>query len=332
LISHFFPHVKKKMGQRLDGEGSIAERRGKAIIRFNILLTREIGTRIFYLHLLEIDYHILTITMNQSLAHGLEILLLFDSTHPAFTVPEMVARLHFSQSKTYRLIRALVHYGLLETQNGNGQYSLGMSALRLGLLAQQKFSVSAMALPFMRELSRLTKETVLLTAVSGNKAICLERVESEEPIRYSLFIPGASLPLHAGASSKVLLAFLPERERATILVREGLQRFTPQTTTDGAVLKAQLKEIRNQGYSFSDQEVDREVRAVAAPILNKRGGLIAGLTVAGPAYRINKKRVQPLGRLVMRFAGRIASQIQEPALLPTDTQVRRPARRKSIFP
>ena len=268
----------------------------------------------------------MTIRMNQSLSHGLEILLLFDSTRSVFTVLEIADRLRFSQSKTYRLVRTLVHYGLLETQNGSGRYSLGMNALRLGLLAQQKFNISVIALPFMKELSRLTKETVLLTSVRGNKAICLERVESEEPIRYSLFIPGASLPLHAGASSKVLLAFLPETDWDAVLGKGELQRFTPQTITDRAVLKAQLRVIRDQGYAFSDQEVDREVRAVAAPILNSRGELIAGLTVAGPAYRIHKKTVQSLGHLVRRYAAGIAQQIDE----PFDRKGRRPPERNSI--
>jgi len=278
------------------------------------------------LHYLKIDFQHVTIRMNQSLSHGLEILLLFDSTRPVFTVMEIVDRLGFSQSKTYRLVRTLVHHGLLETQNGSGRYSLGMNALRLGLLAQQKFKISVIALPFMKELSRLTKETVLLTTARGNKAICLERVESEEPIRYSLFIPGASLPLHAGASSKVLLAFLPETDWDAVLGKGELQRFTPQTITDRAVLKAQLRVIRDQGYAFSDQEVDREVRAVAAPILNSRGELIAGLTVAGPAYRIHKKTVQSLGHLVRRYAAGIAQQIDE----PFDRKGRRPPERNSI--
>jgi DNA-binding IclR family transcriptional regulator len=262
--------------------------------------------------------------MNQSLSHGLEILLLFDSFRPVFTVLEIADLLHFSQSKTYRLVRALVYYGLLETPNGSGQYSLGMNALRLGLLAQQKFNIAVVALPFMRELSRLTKETVLLTSVHGEKAFCLERVESEEPIRYSLFTPGARVPLHAGASSKVLLAFLPEAEWDAIITREGLQRFTPQTITDRGILKAQLKEIRTRGYAFSDQEVDREVRAVAAPIVNPRGELMAGLTVAGPAYRINKTKVQSLGRLVIRYAEKIAAQLQD----PSPARGRRPVERK----
>jgi IclR family KDG regulon transcriptional repressor len=273
-------------------------------------LTGPEGAGIFISQLLKINFQYVTMKMNQSLSHGLEILLLFDSSRPVFTVLEIADHLRFSQSKTYRLVRALVHYGLLETPNGSGQYSLGLNALRLGLLAQQKFNIAVVALPFMKELSRLTKETVLLTTVHGDKAFCLERVESEEPIRYSLFTPGARLPLHAGASSKVLLAFLPEPEGDAIITREGLQRFTSQTITDRGILKAQLAEIRNRGYAFSDQEVDREVRAVAAPILNQRGELIAGLTVAGPAYRINKKKVQSLGRLVIRYAGKIAAQLQ----------------------
>jgi DNA-binding IclR family transcriptional regulator len=251
--------------------------------------------------------------MNQSLSHGLEILLLFDSARPAYTVLEMTRSLRFSQSKTYRLVRALVHHGMLETPNGSGRYSLGLNALRLGLLAQRKFNVAVIALPFMKELSRLTKETVLLTAVQGNKALCLERVESEEPIRYSLFTPGANLPLHAGASSKVLLAFLPEAEWNSFLGGEGLRRFTPNTITDREELKAQLREVRSRGYAVSDQEVDREVRAVAAPILNSRGELIAGLTVAGPAYRLNKKRIQSFGPLVKRYAEKIARQVQDPS-------------------
>jgi DNA-binding IclR family transcriptional regulator len=258
-------------------------------------------------------FQYMTTKMNQSLSHGLEILLLFDASRPAFSVLEIARNLRFSQSKTYRLVRALVHYGLLETPNGSGQYSLGLNALRLGLLAQRKFNVAVIALPFMKELSRMTKETVLLTAVQGNKAICLERVESEEPIRYSLFTPGANLPLHAGASSKVLMAFLPEPEWDPIIAEEGLRRFTAHTITDGEELKAQLREVRNRGYAFSDQEVDREVRAVAAPILNLRGELIAGLTVAGPAYRLSKKKIQSFGALVKRYAERIARQLQDPS-------------------
>ncbi len=245
-------------------------------------------------------------TINQSLAHGLDILFLYDTPASFLTVSEISKRLRFSQSKTYRLVRTLIKYGLLQENPGTAQYYLGLNTLRLGLLAEQQCNISMIARPFMKELCLLIKETVLLTAVNGTKGIVLERVESEEPIRYSLFQPGMSLPLHCGASSKILIAYLTEEDWDRIIAKEGLNRYTPNTITDVDRLKAHLREIRKKGYAFSDQEVDRDVRAVAAPILNGMGKLIAGLSIAGPVYRINKKKAGKLGRLVVEYARKIS--------------------------
>lgn len=245
-------------------------------------------------------------TINQSLSHGLEVLLLYDMNCPSFTVAEISKRLGYSQSKTYRLVRTFMKYGFLQQNPGTAQYGLGSNALRIGLLAQQRFNISVIALPFMKELSFLTKETVLLTAVNGTKGIVLERVESEEPIRYSLFQPGESLPLHCGASSKILMAYLSGEDWDYIIAKEGLKQYTPNTITGADQLKAHLREIRNKGYAFSDQEVDRDVRAVAAPILNETGDLVAGLSIAGPVYRISKKRIKPLTKIVVEYAKKIS--------------------------
>ena len=248
-------------------------------------------------------------TINQSLAHGLDILLLYDTATHLFTVSEISKRLGYSQSKTYRLVRTLIKYRFLQEHNGTAQYSLGLNALRLGLLAHQQFNISEIARPFMKELSVLTKETVLLTAVNGTKGIVLERVESEEPIRYSLFQPGATIPLHCGASSKILMAYLREGDWDRIIAKEGLKRYTPNTISDVKKLKAHLREIREREYAFSDQEVDRDVRAIAAPILNSSGELVAGLSVAGPVYRINKKQISSCAKLVMQYAQKISNKL-----------------------
>ena len=247
--------------------------------------------------------------INQSLAHGLNILLLYEASTPLFTVSEISKRLGYSQSKTYRLVRTLTQYDLLREENGTALYSLGLNALRLGLLAKGQFNLASLAKPFMKELSLRTKETVLLTAVNGTRGIVLERVESEEPIRYSLFQPGATLPLHCGASSKILLTYLPEEDWDKVIAKEGLHRFTPTTITDKDQLKAHLREIRKKGYAFSDQEVDRDVRGVAAPIFNGLRELVAGLSVVGPAYRIKKKKIGSCGKLVIQYAQKISSQL-----------------------
>ena len=258
-------------------------------------------------------------SITQSLAHGLNILLLYDTHTPLFTVSQISKRLGFSQSKTYRLIRTLVKYGLLQEYNGTAQYSLGLSALRLGLLAQQQINIAALARPYMKELCKITKETVVLTAVNGTKGIVLDRVESEEPIRYSLFQPGASIPLHAGASSQILMAYLPEGDWNRILEKEGLKRYTPNTITKVSQLKTHLREIRRKRYAFSNQEVDRDVRAIAAPIFNGLGEVVAGLSVAGPSYRINKRKIHSYARFVMQYAEKVSVQIGHEPIKPDRT-------------
>ena len=250
--------------------------------------------------------------INQSLAHGLDILLLYDTSCSVFTVSEISRRLKYSQSKAYRFVRTLTKYGLLQEDHGTAKYTLGLNALRIGLLAQQQFNISMIARPFMKELSAITKETVLLTAVNGTKGVVLDRVESEEPIRYTIYQAGATIPLHAGASSKILMAFLPEEEWDEIISKEGLKRYTLNTITDVNKLRAHLREIRKKGYAFSDQEVDRDVRAIAAPIFNSRGELVAGLSVVGPAYRINKKKIHACKKLVIKYALKILAGLKHP--------------------
>jgi len=202
-----------------------------------------------------------------------------------------------------------VRHGFLRGDPDTPQYGLGLSALRLGLLAQQSFGLVEVARPFMKDLSVLTNETVLLTAVTGTKGVVLERVESQEPVRYSLFQRAATIPLHCGASSKILLAYLEEGERETIIQKEGLKRFTPNTITDVKQLKDHLREIRKKGYAYSDQEVDRGARCVAAPIIDGSGGLIAGLSVAGPAYRMNRRKANSYAKLVIQYANKISSEL-----------------------
>jgi DNA-binding IclR family transcriptional regulator len=248
-------------------------------------------------------------TINQSLANGLRVLLLFDVSDPLLTVAEISKRLNYSQSKTYRMVRTLIQHGFLEEVDGSAKYSPGLNALRLGFLAQQRFNLSVIARPFMKELCSLTKETVFLTTVNGTRGICLERVESDDPIRWTAFQPGQEIPLHCGAPSKLLMASLSEEDWDRVIKEEGLKQYTPNTITNINKLKAQLKEIREKECVFSDQELYRGVRAVAAPILNGIGEVVAALSIAGPVYRINKKKLRFLGKLVVQYAQKISSQL-----------------------
>lgn len=248
-------------------------------------------------------------SINQSLAQGLETLLLFLCDADSLCVAEISKKLKYSQGKAYRIVRTLVKYDFLQELHETARYGLGSNALRLGLIAQQQFHLADIARPYMKELSRVTRETALLTAVGGTKGIVLERVESQEPIRYldPELRPGASMPLHAGASSLILMAHLSEKDWDRIIKAEGLRRYTPNTITNKNRLKIYLKEIRSQGYAFSDQEVAQGVRAIAVPILKKNGEFVAGLSVAGPVFRMSKKKLNSYKKSLMKYATKISS-------------------------
>jgi IclR family transcriptional regulator, KDG regulon repressor len=246
---------------------------------------------------------------NQSLSHALDILFLFGDATPFLTVSEISEKLQYTQSKAYRLVKTLLEYHLLRENPGTAKYTLGLSAMHLGFLALKNLSLLEIARPLMKELSLLTKETVLLTAVNGTRGICLERFDSEQAIRYSHYGTGGIFPLCAGASGKILMAYLPEETWDRIISIEGLRRYTPNTITDPETLKAQLLGIWRKGYAFSDQEVEQDVRGVSAPIFNGLGQLAAGLSVVGPVYRIGKKKIGSFTKLVVEYSQKISFQI-----------------------
>jgi IclR family acetate operon transcriptional repressor len=110
------------------------------------------------------------------------------------------------------------------------------------------------------------------------------------------------------SGGKVMLAFLPEKRVDQILAR-GLQRLTPHTITDPAILRAELAQIRQVGYGLAQEELEEGLSAVAAPIRNHEGRVIAIISVSGPSFRLPKERLIELGSETLRTAGRISEKI-----------------------
>jgi DNA-binding IclR family transcriptional regulator len=160
----------------------------------------------------------------------------------------------------------------------------------------------------MRSLSSELGATVILSVIFNRIAYCLERVEYEKGIIYSMQ-RGAHLPLHSGASAKILLAFLSDREIEEFMKEADLIRFTKNTITDPNKLRKNLKEIKKNGYAYTDQEVDIGARAIAAPIFNIEGRIIAAISVAGPIHQFDKKNLQRMKRKVIDYAKKITGEL-----------------------
>jgi DNA-binding IclR family transcriptional regulator len=213
------------------------------------------------------------------------ILDLFTVEEPEWTTTEVARRCGLPLATAHRLLAALQRREYVRRDDDTKRFRLGMAALRLGERARSAIDLRAVALPVLRRLAEETGETALLTVLdeTRSRSLCLERIESVQPLRLSVQ-PGRLLPLHAGASQKVLLAFMPEAERERVLAGP-LPRLGRATIVDPQELRTELEEIRERGYAVSAEETNAGVWGMAVPILDGSGAIVAGLGFAGPLAR-----------------------------------------------
>lgn len=229
---------------------------------------------------------------NSTADRAIEILLLFDDHATSMSAAEVASKLDMSRSTTYRYLQSLRASGFLEEEDGAGRFRLGPQILRLARIARKGFGLSEAALPVMRTLAAQTGEDVLLTRRTGAQVACIEREPGVHMVRLS-YERGHLLPLHAGASALVVLAFAPDEEIDRVLEEAApLERFTEQTLTDPGLVREKLGVIRAKRFALTEGEVDPGVRGIAAPVFWPDGRVAAGLSVVGLAYRLTDDVVE----------------------------------------
>jgi DNA-binding IclR family transcriptional regulator len=224
-----------------------------------------------------------------SLEKGLDLLLSFDSEQPYLTTQELADRSGVPLSSTYKYLNVLIKKGLIQKDRAVRKYTLGPQVFKLGHPFLARVKVANTARPYMRQLSESTGETALLTVLNGWEAMCIEKFETRRLIKLSLD-RGSTLPLYAGASSKILLAYQDEQFLEEMLHAVPMHRLTANTIVDKEQLGCELETIRRQGYAWSDEECDLGASAAAAPVFDHSGCIVAGLSVAGPSDRITAAR------------------------------------------
>jgi IclR family acetate operon transcriptional repressor len=152
-------------------------------------------------------------------------------------------------------------------------------------MAAMTVDLKSMSHAALRRISMRTGETSLLTVVSesGCSAVCLDRVESRKPLRLSVQ-PGREIPLHAGASQKILLANMSAIDVRRIL-KEPLKPLCSRTITDPDDMQIELSSIRRRGWAASCEETNRGVWGLAVGLIDEHGYSVAAIGVAGPCER-----------------------------------------------
>ncbi len=214
-----------------------------------------------------------------------DVLMLFSEQPTQYLgVTEIANALGLSKAAVHRILSSLKNKGIVEVDPVSHRYSLGPVLVSLGLTYLSKLDVRKVAAPELAELSRATNETATLSIRTGWSRVYVDQVTPDREVLMMVQI-GVPYPLHAGASSKAFLAFLPAEEVDRYL-SEPLGQVTPLTRTDPSELRRELAHIREAGYAVSMGERQSGAGSVAAPVLDYRGVPLAVISVSGPEERI----------------------------------------------
>jgi len=240
------------------------------------------------------------------------ILDILGQSPQGISIRELSAKIKLPKGTTHRLLSSLSYFGYVRQDSKTRNYFLGLKLVELGNLLLSQLDLRKEAEPFLRELAERMKETVHMVFLDRDEIVYIDKLELDHNpggLRMASRV-GLRNPAHSCAVGKVLLSHLPEEELNRIIKEKGLPRRTENTIVDPIQLKEHLKLVRNQGYAIDDEENERGIRCIAAPIYNELGKAVAAISISGPAFRITKRVMQEtLKKEVMETASKISQRL-----------------------
>jgi DNA-binding IclR family transcriptional regulator len=241
----------------------------------------------------------------KSLAKVVSVLDAFTTARRSMSLAEIASATGFPRSTAHRLAASMREVGLLDQGSQRDRYRLGIKLFQLGNTALANMDLHREARPIIDGLSRVTGHLANLSVFDGRQAVVTHSVSAASGTPLTLI---EAAPVHCTSTGKAILAFQPAKTIDAV-VADGLKRFTETTITSARKLKAELKLIRARGYSVDEGEHQPGIRCVGAPIRDRTGRAIAGLSVSGPARQLKKDQVSSLAKIVVHYAALIEARL-----------------------
>lgn len=222
-------------------------------------------------------------------------------------VTKIAEELGVHKSTAFRLIAALERRGLVEQNMDRGKYRLGVGILRLAGATTARLDVVQEARPLARALATETGETVNIAVLSEGAALYLDQITGGSSLQPHNWV-GQRIPLHATANGKVLLSGLTTGQ-ITTEVGQRFRAYTPTTITSLKKLLVDIDHVRDHGYALVVDELEIGLTAVAAPLRNAHGDVIASLSVSGPTFRFDEGKVKQAIHQVAEVADEVSERL-----------------------
>lgn len=247
---------------------------------------------------------------SQSLERGLAILECFTPEKPVWGIVDLADELGMSRATTHRYAVTLVALGHLK-QGARRKYSLGMLVVNLGLSAMGSMSLEDHAQPFLGDLHRRSRFTVMLAVLDGPEVLLVDSLRGTRRGQQLIDpVSWASVPVHCTALGKLLLSNLSDAEQRRVITELTLIKHTTQTITSKTALRAELQGIRGQSLAVVEDEFAPGMHSIAAAIRSESREVVAAVGMDAHASMIaTTDFIEALGPHLISTADRISARL-----------------------
>jgi IclR family transcriptional regulator, KDG regulon repressor len=231
----------------------------------------------------------------------------FSTLRRSLSLTELCELTGYPKSTTHRLISSMKEIGFLDQDGERDRYRLGIKLFELGNMVLSNMELHREARPFVDALSRISGQLVHLAVFDGRQAVVIHRSDpcSEAGTPLTLV---ENAPVHCTSVGKAILAFQPQLIIDRVAA-DGLKRFTPNTVTDPGKLARELEAVRARGYAVDEGEHQPGLRCIGAPVRDRTGCVVAGLSVSGPSWKIPAAEVTAMSEIVIHHAAGLSAKL-----------------------
>src|SRR5437764_5253784 len=237
----------------------------------------------------------------QSVDRALQIIETLAEDDEGYRLSDLAVRTGLSTSTAHRLLGTLEKRRFVQFDRTESKWHIGAQSFSVGATFARRRNFVAQAMPYLRKLRDLTRETANLAVVDDESIIVLTRAESREIMR-SLTKVGGRVAMVASGVGKAVLATYADADVHAIIRHHGMPRLTEKSIVRPGELFRELEKARRQGFSIDDEEACMGLRCIAAVVYNDCSEPLAAISVSGMTSRLTDERLPMLGETVREVA------------------------------
>ncbi|WP_441234992.1 IclR family transcriptional regulator [Bradyrhizobium sp. 930_D9_N1_4] len=240
----------------------------------------------------------------QSVDRALSILETLSEDDEGYRLSDLAVRTGLSASTVHRLLATLESRRFVQFDRAQSKWHVGVRSFTVGASFARRRNFSAQAIPYLRKLRDLTRETANLAVVDDEHIIVLTRMESREIMR-SLTQVGGRVAMVTSGVGKAVLATYSDEDVGAVIRHHGMPRLTEKSIVRPGDLFKELERIRKQGFALDDEEACMGLRCIAAVVYNDCAEPLAAISVSGMTSRLTDDRLPEIGQIVREVAGEL---------------------------